>query len=210
MSDNLSAVGVLGTGVVGETIAARLAELGHDVLIGSRTAKSDRVVTFADAAAHGHLLVNATGGLVSIDALTAANTAGALDGKVLIDVSNPLDFSEGFPPKVLATDRESCSERIQAAFPQARVVKALNTMNMALGVNPRSLPATHSTFIAGNDDDAKADVRALLRTLGWGDEEILDLGDLTGARGLELYLTLWLRLMGTVGGPTFNIHVVRD
>ena len=199
-------IAILGTGVVGRTLAARLSGLGHDVLVGSRTAKDD-TVTFAEAARHGDLVVNATGGLVSVAALTLAG-GDNLAGKPLVDVANPLDFSGGFPPKVLATDSQSLAERIQAAFPDARVVKALNTMNSAVMVDPRALPGPHSTFLAGADQDAKATVRALLLQMGWDDEEVLDLGDLTAARGLELYLPLWLSLRGLVGGP-FNIHVVR-
>ena len=114
-------VGVLGTGPVGRALAGRLSEVGHDVLVGSRTASAERVVSFADAAAHGEVLVNATGGIVSIDALTLAG-ADNLAGKPLLDLSNALDHSAGFPPKVLATDSESLGERIQAAFPTALVV----------------------------------------------------------------------------------------
>ncbi len=210
MTDSVpAAVAVLGTGVVGETIAARLTGLGHDVLIGSRTAKSDRVVSFATAAAHGDLVVNATGGVVSIEALTAANVAGALDGKVLLDLSNALDGSEGFPPTIVASDRESLGERIQAAFPAVRVVKALNTVTASVMVDPRSLAGPSTIFVAGNDDDAKAVVTAVLRSFGWTADEILDLGDLSGARGMELYVAFWIRLATTLGTSAFNINVVR-
>jgi predicted dinucleotide-binding enzyme len=201
-------VGVLGTGVVGQAHAARLTELGHDVRIGSRTATSDVVRTFAEAAEHGEVLVNATGGLVSIEALTAAGAAN-LAGKPLLDVSNPLDHSGGFPPKVLGSDSESLAERIQAAFPEALVVKALNTMGAHVQVHPRTLPGAHTTFLAGNDGPAKAIVRGLLLEFGWTDDEVLDLGDLSAARGLELYLSLWLRTFRAVGTGSFNIHVVR-
>jgi 8-hydroxy-5-deazaflavin:NADPH oxidoreductase len=204
----MTAVGVLGTGVVGRALAARLTEVGHDVLIGSRTAQDDIVRTFAEAAAHGEVVVNATSGLVSIDALTAAG-AGNLAGKPLLDVANALDHSGGFPPKVMATDSESLAERLQAAFPAARVVKALNTMNCAVMVHPRSLSGPHNVFLAGNDAEAKAAVRALLLDFGWTQDEVLDLGDLAAARGLELYLPLWLRLLGLLGPVPFNIHVVR-
>jgi predicted dinucleotide-binding enzyme len=200
-------VGVLGTGTVGRTVAGRLAGVGHEVVIGSRTAKDDGVRTFAEAAAHGEVVVNATGGLVSIEALTLAGAAN-LAGKPLLDISNALDHSGGFPPKVLAGDSDSNAERIQAAFPDARVVKTLNTMNCAVMVDPRLLPGTHSTFLAGDDADAKATARGFLREFGWTDEEIVDLGDLSAARGLELYLALWIRLRGVVDAP-FNIHVVR-
>ncbi len=203
----MTQVGVLGTGVVGRTVGARLAEVGHDVVNGSRTANDDGVRTFADAAAHGEVVVNATGGLVSIDALTLAG-ADNLAGKPLLDIANALDFSGGFPPKVRASDSESLAERIQAAFPTARVVKTLNTLNADLMVHPRALPGPHSTFLAGDDPEAKATARGFLLEFGWTDDEVLDLGDLEAARGLELYLPLWLRLHGTVGAA-FNIHVVR-
>ena len=201
-------IGVLGTGPVGQAVSGRLIELGHDVLVGSRTASSDVVRTFAEAAAHGDVVVNATGGIVSIEALTAAG-AGNLAGKPLVDISNALDHSAGFPPKVLATDSESLGERIQAAFPEALVVKTLNTMTNAVMVRPRSLPGPHTNFLAGNDDGAKAVVRALLLEFGWTDEELVDLGDLSGSRGMELYLPLWLRTYGAVGHGMFNVHVVR-
>lgn len=207
----MTSIAVLGTGTVGRALAAKLVELGHDLRVGSRTAGGEspagETVTFADAADHGDLVINATAGLASVDALTAAG-AERLAGKVLIDVANALDFSGGFPPKVLATDRESLAERIQTAFPQARVVKALNTMNADLMVAPRSLGASHSTFLAGDDAEAKAVVRGLLGSFGWQDAEIVDVGGLASARGLELYLPLWLALMGSLGRADFNILVV--
>ena len=207
----MTSYGVLGTGSVGQTVAARLVELGHDVRVGSRTAggaaPGGGTVTFAEAAAHGDVILNATSGLASVAALGAAG-AENLDGKVLIDLANSIDFSGGMPPRIGADERDSLAERIQAAYPQARVVKALNTMNASVMVAPRQLAGPHSTFLAGNDDDAKAVVRGLLLEIGWADDEILDLGDLSAARALELYLPLWLRLMGAVGGATFNIRVV--
>jgi predicted dinucleotide-binding enzyme len=200
-------VAVLGTGPVGRALAGRLSEVGHDVVLGSRTAKDD-ARTSADAAAHGEVVVNATGGNVSIDALTMAG-ADNLAGKPLLDVSNALDHSVGFPPLVGASQTGSNAERIQAAFPRARVVKTLNTMNNSLMVDPRQLPGPHTTFLAGDDEDAKAVARGLLLDMGWRDEEIVDLGDLTGARALETYLVLWLRMARSFGGSAFNIHVVR-
>jgi predicted dinucleotide-binding enzyme len=200
-------VAVLGTGPVGRALAGRLSEVGHDVVLGSRTAKDD-ARTFADAAAHGEVVVNATGGNVSIDALTMAG-ADNLAGKPLLDVSNALDHSVGFPPLVGASQTGSNAERIQAAFPRARVVKTLNTMNNSVMVDPRQLPGPHTTFLAGDDEDAKAVARGLLLDMGWRDEEIVDLGDLTGARALETYLVLWLRMARSFGGSAFNIHVVR-
>ena len=214
-------IAVLGTGVVGATLGSRLVETGHEVRMGSRTARNDRALawvasvgvgasegTFADAAAWGEVIINATGGLVSVEALTAAG-ADNLTGKTVLDVSNPLDFSEGFPPKVSQPDGPSLGEHIQEAFPEARVVKTLNTMNAAVLVHPRSLPGAHSVFVAGDDIDAKAVAAALLEGFGWRPEEIIDVGGISAARGLELYLPLWLSLIGSLGSPSFNVSVVR-
>ena len=199
-------VGVLGTGIVGKTIATKLRELGHEVLIGSRSAGDD-AVPFADAAAHGELVFNCTAGTVSLEALGAAGDEN-LSGKVLVDVSNPLDFSKGMPPTLSVCNDDSVGEQIQRAFPEARVVKTLNTMNAAIMVDPASVPGEHDVFVCGNDDDAKAQVSELLQSFGWPAERIIDLGDISAARGMEMYLPLWLRLMGAVG-PQFNIKVVR-
>jgi predicted dinucleotide-binding enzyme len=197
-------IGVLGTGMVGRALAGKLAELGHDVRVGSRQA-SDDAVTFADAAAHGEIVFNCTNGAASLDALTAAG-ADNLEGKILVDVANPLDFSGGGPALFTSTT-ESLGERIQAAFPGARVVKSLNTINCNLMVDAASVPGDHVVFVAGNDDDAKARTRELLGEFGWSPERVIDLGDISAARGTEHYLMLWLRLMGVVGGPNFNISV---
>jgi 8-hydroxy-5-deazaflavin:NADPH oxidoreductase len=197
-------IAVLGTGMVGSAISGKLAELGHDVRVGSRTA-SGGTVEFADAAAHGEIVFNCTNGAASLDALAAAG-ANNLAGKTLIDVANPLDFSGGGP--ALFTDTtDSLGERIQAAFPDARVVKSLNTINCNLMVDAASVPGDHVVFVCGNDDAAKAQTRGLLGEFGWPAERVLDLGDITAARGTEHYLMLWLRLMGATGGPNFNISV---
>ncbi len=214
-------IAVLGTGAVGTTVGARLVETGHEVRMGSRSAGNEKAVTwaaalggaategtFADAASWGEVVLNATGGLVSIEALTAAG-ADNLSGKPLLDLSNPLDFSEGFPPKVVQPDGRSLGEHIAEAFPLARVVKTLNTMNADVMVHPRSLPGAHSVFVAGEDSDAKAVAAGLLRGFGWEESEIVDAGGIAAARGLELYLPLWLSLMGSFGSPSFNVSVVR-
>jgi 8-hydroxy-5-deazaflavin:NADPH oxidoreductase len=200
-------IGVLGTGVVGRTIAGKLRALGHDVLIGSRTLGDD-AVAFADAAAHGELVFNCTNGKVSLDALNAAG-AENLAGKVLVDVSNALEFSEGRLPVIGVAVDDSLGEQIQRAFPEAHVVKALNTLNTDVMVDPSIVPGEHDLFMCGNDESAKAPVAELLEELGWPRERILDLGDITAARGQELYVALWIRLMNALGGPTFNIHVQR-
>jgi predicted dinucleotide-binding enzyme len=200
-------IGVLGTGVVGRTIVGKVRELGHDVLVGSRSAGDD-AVPFADAAAHGELVFNCTAGTASLQALESAG-ADNLAGKVLVDVSNPLDFSQGMPPRLTVCNDDSVGEQIQRAFPEAKVVKALNTVNANVMVDPGSVPGEHDMFVSGNDEGAKAQVTDLLQSFGWPAERILDLGDITAARGQEMYLPLWLRLMGSVGGPAFNIHVAR-
>jgi predicted dinucleotide-binding enzyme len=196
-------IGVLGTGMVGRAISGKLAELGHDVKVGSRT-EGDGAVVFADAAAHGEIVFNCTNGAASLDALGAAG-AENLAGKPLIDVSNALDGSGG----LFVDTSDSLGERIQAAFPDARVVKALNTINCNLMVDPSLVPGDHVVFVCGNDDGAKGQVTSLLGELGWPAERVLDLGDITAARGTEHYLMLWLRLWRAVGGPQFNIALHR-
>jgi predicted dinucleotide-binding enzyme len=198
-------IGVLGTGVVGTTIAGKLRELGHDVMIGSRTAGED-AVPFADAAAHGELVFNCTNGNASLEALNAAG-AENLAGKVLVDVANALDFSHGRPPLVGVSTGDSVGEQIQRAFPETKVVKALNTVNANVMIDPSIVPGEHNLFMSGNDEQAKAQVAELLQTFGWPAERILDLGDITGARGQEMYVALWVRLVGVAGGAPFNIRV---
>ena len=212
-------IGILGTGTVGQTIGTRLVQLGHDVKLGARSATNEKAAkwvsdaggratqgTFADAAAFGEIVFNCTGGMVS---LTALNQAGAenLKGKVLVDVSNPLDFSRGFPPSLSVCNTDSVAEQIQRAFPDTKVVKALNTMTSAVMVNPSAVPGSHDVFLCGNDAGAKDRVTELLRSFGW--PGVLDLGDITGARGMEMILPIWLRLMGVLKTPMFNFHIAR-
>jgi predicted dinucleotide-binding enzyme len=224
-------VAVLGTGMVGRTLAAKFAGLGHQVNVGTRDVASTatrtdpdamgnppysawaashpavRLATFAEAAADAELIVNATSGHVSLAALQAAGQEH-LAAKVLLDVANPLDFSAGMPPTLFVKDTDSLGEQIQAAFPQLKVVKALNTLTAALMTNPRQLAdGDHSVFICGNDADAKKTVSGILESFGHGD--IIDLGDITAARGTEMYLPIWLRLMGALSTPIFNVKVVR-
>ena len=214
-------VAVLGTGGVGQTIATKLVELGHEVTMGSRSAGNEAAAawveaagagaghgTFAEAAAAGEIVFNCTAGTASLEALEAAG-ADNLEGKVLVDVSNPLDFSKGMPPTLSVCNDESLAEQIQAAHPRARVVKALNTVNAAIMVDPGSLPEPTAIFVAGNDEGAKQEVGALLRAFGWPQESILDLGEIGAARGMEMYLPLWLGMMGALDTPAFNVRVVR-
>jgi predicted dinucleotide-binding enzyme len=214
-------IGVLGTGIVGRTIGIRLVGLGHRVVMGSRTPDNADAAewvaevgagashgTFADAGAAGEVLVNCTAGVGSLDALTSVGTEH-LAGKVLVDISVPLDFSGGFPPSLFVCNTDSLGEQIQRAFPEALVVKTLNTMNCAVMVDPASVPGDHDVFLSGNDDGAKAHVRDLLESFGWGEDRIIDLGDLSTSRGTEMYLPLWLRLYGALGTGAFNIKVMR-
>jgi len=214
-------VGVLGTGNVGQTLAGKLVSLGHDVRMGGREAGGEPARawvaqagsgasegTFADAAAFGELIVNATAGMHSLEALAAAG-AERLAGKVLVDVANPLDFSAGMPPTLSVANTDSLGEQIQRAHPDARVVKALNTVTASVMVAPESVPGEHELFICGDDAAAKAQVSVLLESFGWPAASILDLGGIANARGMEMYLALWVRLLGVVGGPRFNVHVVR-
>jgi 8-hydroxy-5-deazaflavin:NADPH oxidoreductase len=224
-------IAVLGTGTVGRTIAGKLSELGHVVVVGTRDpqatvarTESDamgnppysawqaenpaiRLAPFAEAAAFGELVVLATSGSGALDALTRAG-AENLAGKVLLDISNPLDGSRGFPPTLFVKDTDSLAEQLQRAFPTARVVKSLNTMTAAVMVDPgRVAGGEHSVFVSGDDAEAKRTVVSLLEDFGHTD--VVDLGDLSTARGAEMYLPLWLRLMGSLGTPFFNIKVVR-
>jgi 8-hydroxy-5-deazaflavin:NADPH oxidoreductase len=212
-------IAMLGTGVVGRSIGTKLVSLGHEVRMGSRTPDNEAAAgwvssagssssqgTFADAAAFGDLVFNCTSGSASLDALRAAG-AENLAGKVLVDVSNALDFSDG--PALFVTTKESLGEQIQAAFPEARVVKTLHTMNAEVMVDPSLVPGEHDVFVSGNDAAAKEDVTALLESFGWDRKRILDLGDLTGARGTEMYVMLWVRLRQTFGSNHFNVQVVR-
>ncbi len=193
--------------MVGRAIGGKLVELGHEVMIGSREAGPDKG-SFADAAAFGEVIVNATAGTASLDALHAAG-ADSLAGKVLIDVANPLVFGGGGPPTLGVCNDDSLGEQIQRAFPQARVVKALNTVNASVMVTPGDLPESHNIFVCGDDADAKRQVGELLESFGWAAGDIVDLGDISAARGTEMYLPLWLRMMGAAGTAQFNIRIVK-
>ena len=212
--------GVLGTGVVGSTIATKLASLGHEVKMGSRDAANPNAKawvasagrgasqgTFADAAAFGEIVFNCTNGMGSIDALKSAGAA-ALRGKILVDVANALDFSKGMPPTLFVSNTDSLGETIQRTFPETKVVKALNTVNANIMVDPGRVKGDHDLFVCGNDAAAKARViRLLQEEFGW--KSVNDIGDIAAARGTESYLHLWLRLYGALQTADFNVHVVR-
>jgi 8-hydroxy-5-deazaflavin:NADPH oxidoreductase len=195
-------IAVLGAGSVGNTLAAKLRELGHEVRIGTRSPR-DGAVSYEEAAASAELLINATFGTASLEALGAAGSEN-LAGKVLVDVSNALDFSKGMPPTVGVSNDDSVGEQIQRAYPAVKVVKALNTVNADVMVDPRKVPGEHVVFVCGNDDGAKAQVIELLSSFGWPPERIIDLGDITNARATEMYVVLWIRLMAHLGTPHFN------
>ncbi|MCA3509978.1 MAG: NAD(P)-binding domain-containing protein [Rhodobacter sp.] len=222
-------IAVLGAGSVGQTMGAALAARGHDVTLGIRNPSGEElsrprsqaealtvwqartkaaVATLSDAAAGAGLIINATQGAGSLEALTAAG-AKNLAGKVLIDIANPLDFSRGMPPFLIAglSGPTSLGEEIQRAFPAARVVKAFNTIAAAVMVDPSLIPGAHDLFIAGNDPDAKAAVSDLARAFGW--TNIVDLGGIDGARASESLLPIWVRLYMTGGSPLVNLHVAR-
>lgn len=210
-------IGVLGTGEVGQALGGKLVSLGHEVMMGARTADNDRVRgfaertgglagTFADAARHGEVLIHCARGESALDVLRQAG-AGNLAGKVLIDVSMPLDFSKGFPPSLFVSNTDSLGETIQRAFPDALVVKTLNTVNHRIMIEPAKLPGAHVMFVSGNDAGAKEKTSGLLRSLGW--LSIIDLGDITTARGTEQLLPLWVRLYSALGTAEFNFALVR-
>jgi len=215
-------IAVLGTGTVGNTVGSKLVELGHQVMIGSRIKNNEKAKTFVDkhkgkadagtfseAAAFGEIIFNCTSGGASLEALYLAEQKN-LDGKILIDVANPLDFSKGMPPSLSVLNTNSLAEEIQKIFPRVKVVKALNTMWCGIMVNPAMINGgDHNVFISGNDASAKKQVKEILKSFGWMESNILDLGDITTARGPEMYLPLWLRIMGASNTGAFNIKIVR-
>lgn len=223
-------IAVLGTGMVGQAIAGRLHEIGHSVVVGTRDPQATlartepdsmgnppfsawhsahagvELATFADAAGGANLVVNASSGAASLDVLGMAGAENLAD-KVLVDIANALDFSAGFPPTLSVKDTDSLGEQIQRAFPQAKVVKALNTLTASLMVEPTSLGESSTVFVSGEDAAAKATVVEILES--FGHDDVIDLGGIETARGTEMLLPIWLRLMGTLGTGHFNFKVVR-
>ncbi len=223
-------IGILGAGMVGQSLGSALAHRGHEVVLGTRTPQEldeprgqsarplrqwleqagagARAGTFAEAAAHGEVVLNATNGRGALDALRLAGEEN-LAGKILVDISNPLDFSRGMPPTLLVCNDDSLGEQIQRALPAARVVKTLNTTNAYVMTDPGQLAGgDHTLFVSGNDAGAKQAVIGYLREwFGW--QDVIDLGDITTARGTEMLLPLWIRLMSALRTPVFNFKVVR-
>lgn len=228
-------IAIIGTGTVGRTIASKLVELNYDVMMGTRNVsdklastandiynnppfgewikanKKVKLGSFAKAAAFGDLIVNATNGANSVTALILAG-AKNLAEKVLIDIANPLDFSNGMPPSLLPglNNINSLGEEIQKTFPEALVVKTLNTMWCGLMINPGLVgKGDHINFICGNNIEAKSKVQKILNQFGWPDKNIMDIGDISGARATESVLPIWLRVMGVMKNGAFNFKIVR-
>jgi hypothetical protein len=211
-------IGLLGSGVVGQTIGTKLVQLGHDVMMGSRDPANPTGITWAkkeghhalygtfmNAAAFGEIIINCTLGAASLEALQAAGSEN-LNGKILIDTSNPLDYSADLWTLTICNN-DSLGEQIQRAFPGAKVVKTLNTMNSNVMVDPRKLSEKTDVFVSGNDVDAKATVTAILRDwFGW--RSIIDLGDITTSRGVEMFVILWQNMRDAISSPRFNIKIV--
>jgi predicted dinucleotide-binding enzyme len=217
-------IAILGTGSVGATIGSRLVDLGHQVMIGSRTSNNEKAQafvskhqgvnasagTFSEAAAFGEVIFNCTKGEHSLEAIAMAGNA--ISGKVLIDVSNPLDFSNGMPPHLIPSlaNTNSLGEEIQRRFPETKVVKTFNTMWCGIMVDPNLVGGgNHVNYICGNDASAKATTVSILKQFGWKDECLLDLGDITNARGTEATLLIWLRVYGATKTGAFNFGIVK-
>jgi len=216
-------IAVLGTGMVGNALGTKLVQRGHEVTMGSRTANSEaaqkwasslgeraHTATFQDAATFGEIVISCTGGMHSMEALEAVGVE-PLRGKILIDVSNPLQQDQDGSVILGFCNTDSLGERIQRAFPRTRVVKALNTVNCDIMIEPSRVPGDHNLFICGNDSAAKKEVTKSLREwFGWKPDKIMDLGDITAARGTEMMMPLWMRLFqGVIGHPHFNWQIVR-
>src|SRR3972149_12118334 len=224
-------IGVLGTGVVGQTIAEKVNQLNHEVMIGTRDVKNllaksgpdnfgrpafnewhkknsnVKLGTFSEAASFSEFVVNATNGMGTMPALESAGKEN-LAGKIILDISNPLDFSKGMPPSLFISNIDSLAEQIQRTYPETKVVKSLNTVTAMVMVNPAIVPGDHNIFVNGNDANAKNEVKKLLISFGWVEKNIIDLGDITAARGVEQILPLWVRLMGILKTPLFNYNIV--
>jgi predicted dinucleotide-binding enzyme len=213
-------ISILGTGMVGNTIGTKLIQLGHEVKMGSRSATNEKAAewvkangskasqgTFADSVAFGELIFNCTKGMASLEVLKSVD-AENLKGKIFIDPSNPLDFSNGMPPSLSVCNTDSLGEQIQRAYPEMKMVKTLNTMTCTIMVNASLVAGDHDVFVCGNDTEAKAKVNEILKNwFGW--KSIIDLGDITNARATEMLLPIWVRLYGKFQTPNFNFKIVK-
>lgn len=214
-------IAVLGTGMVGNTIGSKLIQLGYAVMMGSRSANNEKALawvaanganasagTFADAAQFGELVFNCTKGEVTLDILKSAGIEN-FNGKTIIDISNPLDFSKGMPPSLIPewTNTNSLGEEIQKLLPNAHVVKTLNIVNCEVMVDAKRSGGDPTMFLSGNNADAKAEAKVILNQFGWTD--IIDLGDITTARGTEMMLPVWVRTWMATGNGHFAFKIVR-
>ncbi len=221
---------ILGTGIVGRTIAARLVDLGHVITIGTRNVERTlnhndkdgygnppfkewfkehqevKLKSFKEASSQTDLIFNCTGGQASLAVLESIGEE-LLNDKILVDVANPLDFSKGMPPSLSPVNTDSLGEQIQARFPKLKVVKSLNTMNTYLMVEPTLVKGNHNVFVCGNDDEAKSKVKEVVKSFGWREDLIIDLGDISNSRGTEMLLPIWLRLWAHLGTAEFNFHI---
>jgi 8-hydroxy-5-deazaflavin:NADPH oxidoreductase len=223
-------IAVFGTAVVGQVHAERLSQLKHEVMLGTRNVTETlarnvpdnfqrpgfadwhknnpevKIGTYAEAAAFSNIIINGTNGSGTLQAFKLAGEQN-ISGKVILDISNPLDFSKGFPPSLFVCNTDSLGEQLQREFPSAHVVKSLNTMNVFVQVNPASVPGDHTVFVNGNNFEAKERVREVLRIYGWKDKNMIDVGDITASRGTEQILPLWVRLWSATKNPMFNFHI---
>jgi predicted dinucleotide-binding enzyme len=215
-------IGILGTGMVGNALGTKLVQIGHEVTMGSRSAKSEaaqkwtsslgeraRTATFREAAMFGEVVISCTDGMHSMEALESVG-ADPIRNKILIDVSNPLQQNKDGSMILGICNTDSLGEQIQKAFPFARVVKALNTVNCEIMVDPSRVSGDHNLFICGNDANAKREVAKYLNEwFGWKIDNIIDVGDITAARATEMMMPLWMRLWKTLGSLHFNLRVIR-
>ncbi len=229
-------VAILGTGNVGQTFAEKLISLGHQVMMGTRNVevtlarkatdnygglpfgewysknKGVQLGTFAETVKFGDMILNALQGATTISTIKSC-TLSDFDGKIILDISNPLDFSKGFPPFLIEglNNTNSLGEEIQKILPTSKVVKTLNTMYSGIMVNPSMVNnGNHTNYICGNDAGAKSAVKELLRSFGWDDSNTLDLGDITNARGTESTLLIWTRIYGAIKTGVFNFNIVKN
>ena len=228
-------ISILGTGNVAQTLSEKFITLGYDVMLGTRNvansmsrqstdnygslpfaewfSKNPKVQlgTFAESAAFGDIIVNALNGGATISAINSCQLSD-FDHKIVIDIANPLDFSKGFPPLLIEglNNSNSLGEEIQKTLPLAKVVKTLNTMWSGIMVNPKMIhEGNHINYICGNDAEAKAKVISILNEFGWQNDNILDLGDISNARGTESILLIWTRIYSVTQTGAFNMSIVK-
>lgn len=226
-------IAVIGTGMVGRSISAKLAQLGHKVVMGTRDTEKTyaqtetdvfgnipfvewqkdnsnvELSTFSEAAAGASLLFVCTHGSISKTALELAGSDN-LKGKTIIDLSNGLMFGEvGEQPKLEPANTNSVGEQLQTAFPEANIVKTLNNIQHTVMVNPALVQGNHNVFVSGESEDAKSEVKSILRSFGWQTEQIVDLGGITYSRAMEMNVLLWWRMYELLGTGEFNFQIMK-